>query len=95
MQGLGREQTQVWFQMSAENTERLGERSCAYVIPKDGVTVTLEEIVSFLKEKKLAIQKLPERLEIVEEFPMTLSGKVQKYLLREDIAKKLEAEKKE
>ena len=75
--------------------ERLGERSCAYVIPKEGETVTLEEIVSFLKEKKLAIQKLPERLEIVEEFPMTLSGKVQKYLLREDIAKKLEAEKKE
>jgi len=74
--------------------ERLGERGCAYVIPKEGETVTLEEIAAFLKEKKLAIQKLPERLEIVKEFPMTLSGKVQKYLLREEIAKKLEEEKR-
>jgi non-ribosomal peptide synthetase component E (peptide arylation enzyme) len=75
--------------------ERLGERNCAYVIPRAGETVTLEEIVSFLREKKLAMQKLPERVEIVEEFPMTLSGKVQKYLLREDIAKKLKKESKQ
>ncbi|MFH1479688.1 MAG: AMP-binding protein, partial [Pseudomonadota bacterium] len=73
--------------------ERLGERNCVYVIPKEGETVTLEDIVTFLREKKLAAQKLPERVEIVKEFPMTLSGKVQKYLLREDIAKKLDAEK--
>jgi len=75
--------------------ERLGERSCAYVIPNEGQTITLEEIISFLKQKKLAIQKLPERLEIVKELPMTASGKVQKYLLREDIAKKLERERAE
>jgi len=74
--------------------KRLGERSCAYVIPKQGVpTITLEEVVSFLKDKKLAMQKLPERLEIVSEFPMTAAGKVQKYLLREAIANKLKKEK--
>jgi non-ribosomal peptide synthetase component E (peptide arylation enzyme) len=73
--------------------ERLGEKNCVYVIPRGGETISFEEVTSFLREKKLATQKLPERLEIVKEFPMTASGKVQKYLLREDIARKLEKEK--
>ncbi|MBW1931099.1 MAG: AMP-binding protein [Deltaproteobacteria bacterium] len=75
--------------------DRLGERSCAYIIPEDGETVTLEEVVSFLREKKIATQKLPERVEIVKELPMTASGKVQKYILRKDIARKVREEKEE
>ena len=37
----------------------------------------------------MATQKLPERLEVVTEMPMTATGKVQKHVLRADIAKKL------
>jgi cyclohexanecarboxylate-CoA ligase len=69
--------------------ERLGERICAYIIPRGGESVTLEEVTSYLRAKGLAVQKLPERIEVVSEFPMTPSGKVQKFKLREDIAQKV------
>jgi acyl-CoA synthetase len=42
--------------------------------------------VTFLKDKRIAAWKLPERLEVRDAFPMTPSGKVQKYLLRQEIA---------
>lgn len=71
---------------------RLGERVCAYVVPKEGETITLPEIVHFLKEKGLAAFKLPERLEVVAELPITPPSKVQKNVLREDIARKLRGE---
>ncbi|MBI4594516.1 MAG: AMP-binding protein, partial [Candidatus Rokubacteria bacterium] len=61
---------------------RLGERACAFVIPRPGQTVTLPEVVAYLEAKQVARQKFPERLEVVAEFPMTPSGKVQKYRLR-------------
>jgi acyl-CoA synthetase (AMP-forming)/AMP-acid ligase II len=70
--------------------ERLGERVCAYVVPKDAdATLALDAITSFLREHKVATQKLPERLEIVPALPTTATGKIQKHLLRDDIAKKL------
>ncbi len=65
------------------------EKVCAYVIPKPGRTITFDELVSFLQRKNIAKQKFPERLEIVDKFPMTASGKVQKFILRQDIRKKL------
>lgn len=68
---------------------RLQERVCAFVIPRTGESITLPEIVSYLEAKQVARQKFPERLEIVGEFPMTPSGKVQKFRLREIIAAKL------
>ena len=71
---------------------KMGEKACAYVIPKAGESITLEEVVSFLSEKKVAKFKLPERIEIVGEFPTTPSGKIQKYLLKKDIAQKIEME---
>jgi len=72
----------------------LGERSCAFVIPRPGRTLTLEGLKSFLLEKKIAKFKLPERLELVESFPLTGVGKVSKRDLREQIAAKLRAEGK-
>lgn len=63
--------------------ERLGERACAYVTLKDGVALTFDEMASFLKEQKMAVQYIPERLEIVEELPRTPSGKIQKFKLRD------------
>ncbi|TKR26198.1 AMP-binding protein [Natronomonas salsuginis] len=70
--------------------ERLQERGCAYVLSTDpDDPLTFEEMVEYLKSQGIATQKLPERLEIVDELPMTASGKVQRYKLREDIADKL------
>jgi non-ribosomal peptide synthetase component E (peptide arylation enzyme) len=64
--------------------KEMGERACAYVIPKAGKDFTLEEMVGLLKEKKLAMFKLPERMEIVSEFPIVGdSGKVDKKALKE------------
>jgi cyclohexanecarboxylate-CoA ligase len=68
---------------------RLVERACAFVIPQPGETVTLQEIVRYLEGKDLARHKFPERLELMSEFPMTPSGKIQKYRLREAIARRL------
>jgi cyclohexanecarboxylate-CoA ligase len=68
---------------------RLGERACAFLVPKPGASVTLAEIVRYLEDQQLARQKFPARVEIVAEFPMTPSGKVQKFRLRQLIAEKL------
>ncbi|WP_089720879.1 AMP-binding protein [Candidatus Entotheonella palauensis] len=71
---------------------RLQEKACAFVIPQPGEMLTFGDIVDYLLEQQLAKQYLPERLEIVTEFPMTPSGKVQKYQLRQHIAMLLEQE---
>ncbi|GAA3522487.1 medium-chain fatty-acid--CoA ligase [Amycolatopsis ultiminotia] len=70
--------------------ERLGEKVCAYVTPAEaGAAPTLRDITDFLRARHVAAQKLPERLEVVSELPMTATGKVKKHELREDIRKKL------
>jgi cyclohexanecarboxylate-CoA ligase len=68
---------------------RLQERACAFVIPTSGETVTLDELTAYLDAQGVARQRFPERLEIVAEFPVTASGKIQKYRLREIVAAKL------
>jgi cyclohexanecarboxylate-CoA ligase len=66
-----------------------GEKACAFVVPKDDQSISLEEISKFLIEKQIAKQKLPERLEVISEMPMTASGKIQKFRLKETIKEKL------
>jgi cyclohexanecarboxylate-CoA ligase len=68
---------------------RLVERACAFVVPRAGQDVTLEELTAFLEARQVARHKLPERLEVIDAFPMTPSGKIQKYRLREMVASKL------
>ncbi len=69
----------------------MGERACAYVIPRQGKTFTFQEMADFLKDKKLAMFKLPERLEVVDAFPTVGdSGKVNKEALKKDIAEKVQ-----
>lgn len=63
--------------------ERLGEKVCAVVVPEPGATPTLEDVTTFLRGRDIAAQKLPERLLLVDALPMTATGKVQKFLLRE------------
>jgi len=62
---------------------RLGERACAFVVPKAGQQLSFDQMAQFLSDQKIARQYLPERLEVVTELPMTPSGKVQKFKLRE------------
>jgi acyl-CoA synthetase (AMP-forming)/AMP-acid ligase II len=71
--------------------ERLGEKVCVYVVPKEGEKVTLGELTSFMKEQDIAIYKLPERLEITKEIPRNPVGKMLKNILREDIKNKLKS----
>jgi cyclohexanecarboxylate-CoA ligase len=70
--------------------EVLGERVCCYLVPPPGAEPpTVAQIRDYLVAAGIAIQKVPERVEIVTALPMTATGKVQKNLLREDIAGKL------
>lgn len=63
----------------------LGERCCAYVEVKPGETLSLEEVQAFMEENNVAKYKWPERVEIIKQLPRTPTGKVLKYVLREDI----------
>jgi cyclohexanecarboxylate-CoA ligase/acyl-CoA synthetase len=67
--------------------ERLGEKACAVVVPRKGAHPTLDELTEFLRtQRRIANQKLPERLVLVDALPMTATGKIQKFLLR-DVAR--------
>ncbi len=72
----------------------LGERMCACVIVRNGCSLSLKELVAFLADQEIAKHKLPERLEIMEEFPVSPFGKVSKKDLTERIARKLKEEGK-
>ena len=64
----------------------MGERVCAFVVCRDGLAVTLNEVVSFLQEKGLARFKRPERLEVLNTLPKVASGhKVDKKKLKESL----------
>lgn len=61
----------------------LGERMCAFAILREGRHLTLDELVGFLTGKGVARFKLPERLELVDDFPLSKFGKVAKNALSE------------
>jgi cyclohexanecarboxylate-CoA ligase len=63
--------------------ERLGERGCAFVVLKENASLTFEQMQQFLSEHKMAKAFFPERLEILKAMPMTASGKIRKFVLRE------------
>ena len=69
-----------------------GEKACAFVVAKPGERLGFDELIAFLKAQRIASFKLPERLEIVSEFPVSTFGKVSKKVLAETVAKKLQAE---
>ncbi|MFO1362536.1 MAG: AMP-binding protein [Burkholderiales bacterium] len=70
----------------------LGEAVCACVIRRPGAPLTLEALRAFLERAGIARFKAPERLEIVDRFPLTSVGKISKKDLRADIAARLRAE---
>lgn len=65
---------------------RLGERGCAIVTLHDRRELNLASLVAWLSDHNLARNYLPERLEVIDEFPRTPSGKIQKFKLRERYA---------
>lgn len=74
----------------AMSDERLGERSCAHVVLKaPHHSLSLEEVVAFFSRKRVAKYKYPEHIVVIEKLPRTTSGKIQKFLLRKDIMRRL------
>jgi len=73
----------------------LGERACAFVVPSGDEPPTLRELADFLQGRGLAIQKVPERVEAVDDLPKNSTGKVQKFKLRERIATMIADERRE
>lgn len=66
--------------------DRLGEKMCACVVLKPGHALTLEQLVAFLQLQEIARFKLPERLEVLPDFPVSTFGKVSKKALGEMVA---------
>ena len=71
---------------------RLGERMCCFLILHAGQSIELVELVTFLEDKEIARFKLPERIEIIDNFPVSAFGKVSKKDLVAMITAKMEAE---
>jgi 2,3-dihydroxybenzoate-AMP ligase len=65
----------------------LGEKMCACVVLRPGATLTLEVLVGFLMGKEIAKFKLPERLEVLQDFPVSTFGKVSKKALTEMVTR--------
>jgi cyclohexanecarboxylate-CoA ligase len=62
--------------------ERLGERAAAVIVPVPGVTLTLDEVTAWCGARGLARYKWPERVELVESFPVLASGKADRFEMR-------------
>lgn len=73
----------------------LTERACAFVVSRNNIALELADLVEFLEGHRLARQKFPERLELLEALPKTPSGKVQKNRLRTWIAERQATEARE
>ena len=69
-----------------------GEKACAFVVTKPGETLAFDELIAFLRQQNIASFKLPERLEVVTELPLSPVGKIMKLQLREMITEKLARE---
>jgi fatty-acyl-CoA synthase len=63
-------------------SERYGEEVEAWVKLRDGVSLTVEELIAACRGR-IASYKLPRHWRIVDSFPMTVTGKIQKYRMRE------------
>jgi fatty-acyl-CoA synthase len=68
--------------------ERFGEELCAFVVTRGGASLTEDEVRDFCRES-LAHFKVPRYVVFTDGFPMTVTGKVQKYKMREDAIARL------
>ncbi|MEI7714068.1 MAG: AMP-binding protein [Rhodospirillales bacterium] len=68
--------------------KRFGEELCAWVKIRAGMTLTADEVKAFCKDQ-IAHYKVPRHIQFVEEFPMTVTGKMQKFIMREKMTETL------
>ena len=68
--------------------DRYGEELCAWVRLKDGESASADEIRAFCQDQ-IAHYKIPRYIRFVDAFPMTVTGKVQKFLMREEMIREL------
>jgi acyl-CoA synthetase len=61
--------------------ERMGEKACAFIVPNEGQIIMFDEMIEFLALHNIAKYKYPEKLELIDNLPMTASGKIQKFML--------------
>lgn len=72
----------------------MGERACAYIQSRPGFKLDFDSVIMFLREEqKASVLELPERIEFVEAMPLTAAQKIDKKVLKEDIANKVAAER--
>jgi fatty-acyl-CoA synthase len=71
---------------------KFGEEVCAWIKLRPGETATADEIRDFC-DGKIAHFKIPRYIKFVDEFPMTVTGKVQKYVMRKMMAEEMKAAK--
>ena len=70
-----------------------GEKACACVVTLPGETLAFADLIAFLRERQIASFKLPERLELFRELPVSPVGKILKRQLRETIVERLAHER--
>jgi fatty-acyl-CoA synthase len=68
--------------------DRYGEELCAWVRIRPGETLTAEDVRAFC-QGQIAHNKIPRYVEFVDEFPMTVTGKIQKFVMRETVESRL------
>jgi len=68
---------------------RYGEQVCAWIQLRAGASATEDDIRNFCKDQ-IAHHKVPRYVRFVSEFPMTVTGKVQKFLMRERMIEELD-----
>jgi fatty-acyl-CoA synthase len=68
--------------------QKFGEQLCAWIIPHDGTAITESEVLDFCKGQ-IAHYKIPAIVRFVDEFPMTITNKVQKFIMREKMAQEI------
>ncbi|ETX00846.1 MAG: fatty acid--CoA ligase [Candidatus Entotheonella factor] len=71
--------------------QRFGEELCAWILLRDGAEATPEDIKEFC-QGQIAHYKIPRYIKFVEEFPMTVTGKIQKFVMREQMIAELALE---
>jgi fatty-acyl-CoA synthase len=68
--------------------KKFGEELCAWIVPRENETITEEEVRDFCKGQ-IAHYKVPRYIKFVDGFPMTVTGKIQKFLIRDQMKQEL------
>jgi fatty-acyl-CoA synthase len=67
---------------------KYGEELCAWIVPREGEALSIEEVRAFCKGQ-IAHYKIPRYIKFVDAFPMTVTGKIQKFLIRQQMQEEL------